>query len=78
MRVEFQCNLADGPAQGLPAPSARAISLAGGRISSIGAFVLSSIRPYLVVTGVVHPHLGHHRVGAAYGDKSLRQWAIKK
>ncbi|MEP7453538.1 ABC transporter permease [Phyllobacterium sp. SB3] len=60
--------------------------LAGGRISLIGAlmgaFVLSSIQSYLVVTGV-QPQwfiliLGVIVVAAAYGDKSLRQWAIKR
>ncbi|WLS10608.1 ABC transporter permease (plasmid) [Shinella sumterensis] len=60
--------------------------LAGGRISLIGAlmgaFVLSSIQSYLVVTGV-QPQwfiliLGLIVVAAAYGDKSLRNWAIRK
>lgn len=57
--------------------------LAGGRISLpgalMGAFVLSSIQSYLVVTGV-RPQwfiliLGLIVVLAAYGDRSLRQWA---
>jgi ribose transport system permease protein len=60
--------------------------LAGGRISLIGAlmgaFVLSSIQSYLVVMGV-QPQwfvliLGVIVVLAAYGDKSLRQWALRK
>ncbi|NTG71861.1 ABC transporter permease [Agrobacterium rhizogenes] len=60
--------------------------LAGGRISLIGAlmgaFVLSSIQSYLVVMGV-RPQwfiliLGMIVVLAAYGDRSLRQWALKK
>lgn len=60
--------------------------LAGGRISLIGAlmgaFVLSSIQSYLVVTGV-RPQwfmllLGLIVVLAAYGDRSLRQWALRK
>lgn len=60
--------------------------LAGGRISLpgalMGAFVLSSIQSYLVVTGV-QPQwfiliLGVIVVLAAYGDKSLRQWALRK
>ncbi|MGZ2487257.1 ribose transport system permease protein [Rhizobium pisi] len=60
--------------------------LAGGRISLIGAlmgaFVLSSIQSYLVVMGV-QPQwfiliLGMIVVLAAYGDRSLRQWALKK
>ncbi|MBB4170731.1 MULTISPECIES: ABC transporter permease [unclassified Rhizobium] len=60
--------------------------LAGGRISLIGAlmgaFVLSSIQSYLVVMGV-QPQwfiliLGVIVVLAAYGDRSLRQWALKK
>ncbi|WP_248448608.1 ABC transporter permease [Sinorhizobium meliloti] len=60
--------------------------LAGGRVSLIGAlmgaFVLSSIQSYLVVTGV-RPQwfiliLGLIVVIAAYGDRSLRQWALRK
>jgi simple sugar transport system permease protein/ribose transport system permease protein len=60
--------------------------LAGGRISLpgalMGAFVLSSIQSYLVVTGV-RPQwfiliLGLIVVIAAYGDRSLRQWALRK
>lgn len=60
--------------------------LAGGRISLpgalMGALVLSSIQSYLVVTGV-QPQwfvliLGVIVVLAAYGDKSLRQWALRK
>jgi ribose transport system permease protein len=60
--------------------------LAGGRISLIGAlmgaFVLSSIQSYLVVMGV-QPQwfiliLGVIVVVAAYGDRSLRQWALRK
>lgn len=60
--------------------------LAGGRISLpgalMGAFVLSSIQSYLVVTGV-RPQwfilvLGLIVVLAAYGDRSLRQWALRK
>ncbi len=60
--------------------------LAGGRISLIGAlmgaFVLSSIQSYLVVMGV-QPQwfiliLGVIVVLAAYSDRSLRQWALKK
>jgi ribose transport system permease protein len=60
--------------------------LAGGRISLpgalMGAFVLSSIQSYLVVNGV-QPQwfvllLGVIVVLAAYGDKSLRQWALRK
>jgi simple sugar transport system permease protein/ribose transport system permease protein len=60
--------------------------LAGGRISLLGAlmgaFVLSSIQSYLVVMGV-QPQwfvliLGVIVVLAAYGDKSLRQWALRK
>lgn len=60
--------------------------LAGGRISLpgalMGAFVLSSIQSYLVVTGV-RPQwfiliLGLIVVTAAYGDRSLRQWALRK
>ncbi|MCP8895227.1 ABC transporter permease [Shinella daejeonensis] len=60
--------------------------LAGGRISLpgalMGAFVLSSIQSYLVVTGV-RPQwflliLGLVVVIAAYGDRTLRQWALKK
>lgn len=60
--------------------------LAGGRISLIGtlmgAFVLSSVQSYLVVMGV-QPQwfiliLGVIVVLAAYGDRSLRQWALKK
>jgi simple sugar transport system permease protein/ribose transport system permease protein len=60
--------------------------LAGGRVSLIGAlmgaFVLSSIQSYLIVTGV-RPQwfiliLGLIVVIAAYGDRSLRQWALRK
>ncbi|MCA1493473.1 ABC transporter permease [Ensifer sp. NBAIM29] len=60
--------------------------LAGARISLVGAlmgaFVLSSIQSYLVVTGV-RPQwfmllLGLIVVLAAYGDRSLRQWALRK
>ena len=60
--------------------------LAGGRISLIGAlvgaFVLSSIQSYLVVTGV-RPQwfillLGLIVVFAALGDRSLRQWALRR
>lgn len=60
--------------------------LAGGRISLagalMGAFVLSSIQSYLVVTGV-RPQwfiliLGIIVVLAAYGDRSLRRWASRK
>jgi simple sugar transport system permease protein len=60
--------------------------LAGGRISLLGAlmgaFVLSSIQSYLVVMGV-QPQwfvliLGVIVVLAAYGDKSLRQWALRR
>ncbi|WP_417280281.1 ABC transporter permease [Celeribacter sp.] len=60
--------------------------LAGGRISLIGTimgtFVLSSIQSYLVVMGV-RPQwfmllLGVIVVVAAYGDRSLRQWALKR
>ena len=60
--------------------------LAGGRISLIGAvvgaFVLSSIQSYLVVMAV-QPQwfillLGLIVVLAALGDRSLRQWALKK
>lgn len=60
--------------------------LAGGRISLVGAlvgaFVLSSIQSYLVITGV-RPQwfillLGLIVVFAALGDRSLRQWAIKR
>ena len=60
--------------------------LAGGRVSLIGAivgaFVLSSIQSYLVVMGV-RPQwfmvlLGLIVVFAALGDRSLRQWALKK
>ncbi|RWI23931.1 ABC transporter permease [Mesorhizobium sp.] len=60
--------------------------LAGGRISLVGAllgaFVLSSIQSYLVVMGVAPQwfllFLGIIVVLAAYGDQSLRQWALKK
>lgn len=60
--------------------------LAGGRISLIGAlvgaFVLSSIQSYLVVNGI-NPQwfmllLGIIVVLAAYGDRMLRVWALKK
>lgn len=60
--------------------------LAGGRISLIGAlvgaFVLSSIQSYLVVMGV-RPQwfmllLGIIVVAAALGDRSLRQWALRR
>ena len=60
--------------------------LAGGRISLIGAlvgaFVLSSVQSYLVVMGV-RPQwfillLGLIVVLAALGDRSLRQWALKR
>lgn len=60
--------------------------LTGGRISLIGAvvraFVLSSIQSYLVVMAV-QPQwfillLGIIVVAAALGDRSLRQWALKK
>lgn len=60
--------------------------LAGGRISLfgalVGAFVLSSIQSYLVVMGV-RPQwfmllLGIIVVLAAYSDRRLRQWALKK
>ncbi|MCX8996063.1 ABC transporter permease [Rhizobiaceae bacterium BDR2-2] len=60
--------------------------LAGGRISLAGAlagaFVLSSIQSYLVVMSV-RPQwfmllLGIIVVLAAYGDRSLRQWALKR
>jgi simple sugar transport system permease protein/ribose transport system permease protein len=60
--------------------------LAGGRISLVGAlfgaFVLSSIQSYLVVMGV-RPQwfillLGLIVVFAALGDRSLRQWALKR
>jgi ribose transport system permease protein len=60
--------------------------LAGGRISLLGAllgaFVLSSIQSYLVVMGVAPQwfllFLGIIVVLAAYGDRSLRQWALRK
>lgn len=60
--------------------------LSGGRVSLIGtlagAFVLSSIQSYLVVMGV-RPQwfmllLGLIVVGAAYGDRRLRQWALTR
>jgi simple sugar transport system permease protein/ribose transport system permease protein len=60
--------------------------LARGRISLIGAllgaFVLSSIQSYLVIMGV-RPQwfmllLGVIVVLAALGERSLRQWALKK
>ncbi len=60
--------------------------LAGGRISLIGAltgaFVLSSIQSYLVVMSV-RPQwfmvlLGLIVVAAALGDRSLRQWALRR
>ncbi len=60
--------------------------LAGWRISLIGAvvgaFVLSSIQSYLVVMAV-QPQwfillLGIIVVAAALGDRSLRNWALKK
>lgn len=60
--------------------------LAGGRVSLIGAiagaFVLSSIQSYLVVMGV-RPQwfmvlLGLIVVFAALGDRTLRQWALKR
>jgi simple sugar transport system permease protein/ribose transport system permease protein len=60
--------------------------LAGGRISLAGAvagaFVLSSVQSYLVVMGV-RPQwfillLGLIVVAAAYGDRALRQWALRK
>lgn len=60
--------------------------LAGGRISLVGAlfgaFVLSSIQSYLVVMGV-RPQwfillLGLIVVFAALGDRTLRQWALKR
>lgn len=60
--------------------------LAGGRISLIGAlvgaFVLSSVQSYLVVMGV-RPQwfillLGLIVVLAALGDRSLRQWALRR
>lgn len=60
--------------------------LAGGRVSLIGAimgaFVLSSIQSYLVVMGVKPQWfmvlLGLIVVFAALGDRSLRQWALKR
>jgi simple sugar transport system permease protein len=60
--------------------------LSGGRISLVGAvtgaFVLSSIQSYLVVMGVAPQWfmllLGLIVVFAAYGDRSLRQWAMRK
>lgn len=60
--------------------------LAGGRISLLGAlmgaFVLSSIQSYLVVMGVKPQWfmllLGLIVVGAAYGDRRLRKWAITR
>ena len=60
--------------------------LTGGRISLIGAltgaFVLSSIQSYLVIMGV-RPQwfmlfLGVIVVFAALGDRSLRQWAVRR
>ncbi|RWR14284.1 ABC transporter permease [Paenirhodobacter populi] len=60
--------------------------LAGGQVSLVGAltgvFVLSSIQSYLVVMGV-RPQwfmllLGVIVVGAALGDRVLRQWAIRR
>jgi simple sugar transport system permease protein/ribose transport system permease protein len=60
--------------------------LAGGRISLIGAltgaFVLSSIQSYLVVMSV-RPQwfmvlLGLIVVAAALGDRTLRQWALRR
>lgn len=60
--------------------------LGGGRVSLIGtltgAFVLSSIQSYLVVMGV-RPQwfmllLGLIVVGAAYGDRRLRKWALTR
>lgn len=60
--------------------------LSGGRVSLIGtlagAFVLSSIQSYLVVMGV-RPQwfmllLGLIVVGAAYGDRRLRKWALAR
>jgi len=59
--------------------------LAGGRISLpgavLGAFVLSSVQSYLVVTGV-RPQwfillLGLIVVFAALGDRTLRRWSLK-
>jgi simple sugar transport system permease protein/ribose transport system permease protein len=61
-------------------------ALAGGRVSLVGAvlgaFVLSSIQSYLVVMGV-RPQwfillLGLIVVFAAFGDKALRVWALKR
>lgn len=60
--------------------------LAGGRVSMIGAimggFVLSSIQSYLVVMAVKPQWfmvlLGLIVVFAALGDRSLRQWALKR
>ena len=60
--------------------------LAGGRISLVGAvtgaFVLSSIQSYLVVMSVPPQWfvllLGVIVVLAAYGDQTLRLWAMKK
>lgn len=59
--------------------------LAGGRVSLVGAiagaFVLSSIQSYLVVMAVAPQWfmllLGLIVVGAAWGDRVLRQWAMK-
>jgi len=60
--------------------------LVGGRISLFGtlagAFILSSIQSYLVVCSVAPQWflliLGSIVVVAAFGDRLLRQWAIKK
>lgn len=60
--------------------------LAGGRVSLVGAvagaFVLSTIQSYLVVTSVPPQWfillLGVIVVLAAYGDRTLRLWAMKK
>ncbi|MFT6532819.1 MAG: simple sugar transport system permease protein/ribose transport system permease protein [Limimaricola cinnabarinus] len=60
--------------------------LAGGRISLlgalVGAFVLSSIQSYLVVMGVKPQWfmllLGIIVVAAAYGDRRLRHWSLKR
>jgi simple sugar transport system permease protein/ribose transport system permease protein len=60
--------------------------LSGGRVSLLGAvtgaFVLSSIQSYLVVMGVLPQWfmllVGVIVVLAAYGDRTLRQWALRK
>lgn len=60
--------------------------LTGGRVSLFGAlagaFVLSSIQSYLVIMGVAPQWfmvlLGVMVVAAALGDRSLRQWALRK